>query len=174
MTFEVDAQNLNETEKTVSTQDILDEVHLNKEVKEFVIKQIRKTELVKPVDNHEFVHFFLDRFDGNYKALIKNKFYNIQKTTLTLSEIKSEINELVIVFADDFNQYKLVNPNTPKDYNNGVNMRHFDIFDLGNRGAQKGPNDKGPGQPCNNPDFETGNAAGWDLTDGQVNNTAYA
>jgi gliding motility-associated-like protein len=173
--LKVDAQNLNETEKTVSTHDILDEVHLNKEVKEFVIKQIRKTELVKPIDNHEFVHFFLDRFDGNYKTLIKNKFDKIQKKTLTLSEIKSKINELVIAFADDFNQYKLINPNTPKDYNNGVNMRHFDIFDLGNRGAKRGgANDKGPGQPCNNPDFETGDATGWDLTEGNVNNTAYA
>src|SRR5690606_3963327 len=29
-------------------------------------------------------------------------------------------------------------------------------------------NDKGPGDPCNNADFETGDCTGWDMTEGEV------
>ncbi|MBL4670454.1 MAG: PKD domain-containing protein, partial [Flavobacteriales bacterium] len=161
-------------DKEIHVQEYLTNQRLNVEVKEFFVNQIRKTKLVKDIDNHEFVHFFIDRYDNQYKTLIKSKFIN--ETILLESIIKTEAAKIVEILASDFNQFKIANPNAPKNYNDNVNMRHFDVFDLGNRGPKPvtGYDNKGPGQPCNNPDFETGDATGWDLTDGSVNNTAYA
>ena len=63
------------TEKEFNVKEYLTEDLLNIEVKEFFIRQIRKTELVKPIDNHEFVHFFLNRYETNCKDLINNSNY---------------------------------------------------------------------------------------------------
>lgn len=167
ISLDLNAQVSHKNNREINVQEYLTTNHLNIEVKEYFLRQIQKTELVKPIDNHEFVHFFLEHYDNRYKGLIKTYFNNI--TTISRSKIESKANNLIVSFAQDFNEYKKVNPNTIKKYNSGVNMRHYDIFDLGNRGAKdENPNNKGPGDQCNNPDFETGDATGWDLTDGEV------
>jgi len=156
---------LQKTEKEINVQEYFAESRLNVEVKEFFIRQIRKTELVKPIDNHEFVHFFLDRYDSKYKSIIKVKFNHI--AVLQSSKIKAIADDIIAALASDFNQYKVENPTAKKDENKNVNMRHFDLFNLGSEV------NKGPGQPCNNADFETGDATGWDLSDGNVDSNPY-
>jgi len=54
---------------------------LNKEVKEFLVKQIRKTNLVKNSDNHDLVHFFLDRYENSIKQMIISRFENQKSIT---------------------------------------------------------------------------------------------
>lgn len=145
------------TEKEFNVKEYLTEDRLNIEVKEFFIRQIRKTELVKPIDNHEFVHFFLNRYETNCKDLIKDRF----KTTKSIS--KDELiaiinNELIPLLADAFNKRK-------NKHVKEINKKksHYEWFNLGNQ-----ENFKGPGDPCTNADFETGDATGWDLSKGGV------
>lgn len=151
--------------KKVDIQNYLTEEKLNVDVKEFFVRELRETGLVKPKDNHEFIHFFIDRYDKTYKNLIVSHFqqFNI------ISELRAqqEVINVIASIANDFNEYKVLHPTNPEDYNKNVNMRHFDLFDLGAETY------KGPGQPCNNPDFESGNGTGWDMSDGEVNANPY-
>lgn len=166
MVSSLHSQEAKTDQKEYRVQDYLTDEKLNVEVKEFFIKQLRETGLVKPVDNHEFIHFFVDNYNPKYKPLIKAHFE--QFSILSKNQILSETVNVISLIAKDFNNYKLKNPNAPKKYNENVNMRHYEIFDLGNKSTEKGP-----GQPCNNADFETGDATGWDLTDGEVDSNPY-
>ncbi|MBL4669972.1 MAG: hypothetical protein JKY30_12015, partial [Flavobacteriales bacterium] len=107
-----------ENEEKIDVSKYMTSKSLNIEVKEFFIKQIRETKLVKDIDNHEFVHFFLDRYDHQYKKMIKSKF--IDETVLLKSVAKIKVGNIIEMLASDFNQYKIVNPNVHKNYNNGV------------------------------------------------------
>jgi gliding motility-associated-like protein len=158
------AQNI-EAEKDINVKEFLTEEKLNLEVKEFFVRELRETGLVKPIDNHEFIHFFIDRYDNTYKNLIVSHFQ--QFNIISELRAKQEVINVIAVIANDFNEYKVLHPTNPEDYNKNVNINHFDFFNLGSETY------KGPGQPCNNADFETGNATGWDLTDGEVNANPY-
>lgn len=158
------AQN-KEQKKEIVVKDYLTDEKLRTEVKEFFVRQLRETGLVKPIDNHEFIHYFLDRYDNTYKNLIVSHFQKF--IVIDSSRVKSESVNIIAIVAKDFNNYKISHPNNPEDYNKNLNMRHFDIFNLGK------DTHKGPGQPCNNVDFEAGNGSGWDMTDGKVNTNPY-
>ncbi len=156
--------------KIYQVKELLDDKHIDIKIKEYFVHQIRKTELVKPIDNHDFVHFFTDRYDKKIKPLIFDRFN--AKKTFTQSELTSIVNdEFMPALAKAFNQYRIKHPKetgNPKN-NNLKNVSHFELYDLVNREANKGP-----GQPCNNADFETGDATGWDLSYGEVDASATA
>ena len=154
---------------TLQSQDIvvndyLTEEKLKTEVKEFFVRQIRKTDKVKDIDNHDFVHFCIDRNAKKSITFLQNKFDG--KATITKAELMTAVDELLTDLANDFKQDRIDNPR--KKRNDGVtkNTRHYELFDLGNPS-----NLKGPGDACNNPDFETGDATGWDLSTGEVDGT---
>ncbi len=163
------SENLN---KTIVLKEYLVEEKLNVEVKEFFIRRIRKTTLVKDIDNHEFVHYFLDRYNSKYKGDIVLALTKQNKTTLSLAEILSVSDSLIGLMANDFNSYKLANPNSSKTCNDGkVEERSFAFIDMAKQ--KKGSNDKGLNEPCNNADYETGDGTGWDFTEGDVDNNPY-
>lgn len=131
---------------------------LNKEVKEFLVKQIRKTNLVKNSDNHDLVHFFLDRYENSIKQMIISRFEN--QKSITHDELNNIIeNEFLPKLVDSFNKYNLKYPKTKSSVKN--NQIDFIKF-------KNNQNLKGAGEPCLNADFETQDATGWDLAQGEV------
>lgn len=159
------AQISNENNPEINVQEYLTDENLNGAVKEFFVRQIRKTNLVKPIDNHKFVHFFVDRYDKHIKSVIKDRFTDIQ--SLKKSELVAIINDdfmPMLVNAFEARKAKRLK-NKLKNFNK--NMTHYELYDLGNSGTNKGP-----GDPCNNADFETGDATGWDLSYGMVDGSS--
>ncbi|TXB67068.1 PKD domain-containing protein [Vicingus serpentipes] len=157
------AQDSHESKK-VDIQNYLTEEKLKTEVKEFFVRQIRKTDKVKEIDNHDFVHFCIDKNAKSSVTFLQNKFEG--KVTITKAELMTAVDELLTDLAYDFKQYQLDNPKPTKNQNTTNPTRHYDLFDLGNPS-----NFKGPGEACNNPDFETGDATGWELSTGEVDGT---
>ena len=145
--------------------ELLDERFLDVKVKEYFVREIRKTEFVKPIDNHEFVHFYIDRFQSKYKSLIKDKLSKF-KTTINQQQGENLTNEIIVEIINDFKRYKINHPKETKNLSNNKNVRHFELYGIGNRETNKGLN-----QPCNNADFETSDATGWDLSYGMVDGT---
>jgi len=145
--------------KVYQVSELLDDKFLNVEIKEYFVREIRKTELVKPIDNHEFVHFYIDRFESTYKSLIITE---LKKFKTSISQQQGEIltKKIIAIMADDFNVYRIENPSQEDNTVLDVN-----IFKLG---AGTGSETEGAGQPCNNADFETGNCTGWDVITGTV------
>ena len=135
-------------------------------VKEFFVRLIRNSEYVKPIENHDFVHFFLEKYDNTIRPALIERFKGV--VTLKHSELISIIDkELMPPLVEAFNQYQSKHTRESKPVK--INQRHFELYDLGNRETNKGP-----GQPCNNADFETGNTNGWDLSYGMVDAGATA
>jgi len=152
-------QIVSQSQASLQVKELLNKKTIDVKIKEYFVREIRKTELVKPIDNHEFVHFYVNRYDSKYKTLIKNELSKHE--TITNKEGKTLANEIIAAMANDFNNYKEKHPNNNELKNKDVS--HFEIYDLANRETNKGA-----GQPCNNADFETGDATGWDLSYGQV------
>jgi gliding motility-associated-like protein len=149
----VNAQQLTNNQP-FQVKELLNEKMLNVDIKEYFVREIRKTDLVKPIDNHEFVHFYLDRYQSSYKELIKTELSKY-KTTITLQQAEDLGKDLIAKMAIDFKKFK-VNSNGNTKNNTA---KHIDLFNVVN---------KGPGDPCTNADFETSDATGWDLSYGQV------
>ena len=162
--IKVEAQNNTaEINKIYQVKELLDDKFLDVKVKEYFVREIRKTELVKPIDNHEFVHFYIDRFNSKYKSLIKAELSKY-KTTITQQQGKILVNKIIVKMANDFNAYRLAHPNQEDNTIIDVNL-----FKLAN-GA--GSDTYGAGQPCNNADFETGDCTGWEPIAGSVTGAA--
>jgi gliding motility-associated-like protein len=151
----INAQQLaNQQKQTYEVKELLSEKMLNVDIKEFFVREIRKTDLVKAIDNHEFVHFYLDRYQTTYRELIKTELSKY-KTIITLQQAEDLSKDIITEMANDFKRSKT---NSTKVIKNNT-ARHIDLFNSIN---------KGPGDPCTNADFETGDATGWDLSYGQV------
>ena len=150
--------------KIYQVKELLDDKFLNVQVKEYFVKEIRKTELVKPIDNHEFVHFYIERFNSTYKSLIKTELLKY-KTTITQQQGKILVNKIIAKMAIDFDAYRLANPNQEDD-NTIIDVNLFKL------GAGTGSDTYGAGQPCNNSDFETGDCTGWEPIAGSVTGAA--
>ncbi len=145
--------------KIYQVKELFDDKFLDVQIKEYFVREIRKTELVKPIDNHEFVHFYVDRFASKYKSLIKTELSKY-KTTITQQQGQVLVNKIIAKMANDFNAYRLAHPNQEDNTIIDVNL-----FKLGD-GVDS--DTYGAGQPCNNADFETGDCTGWEVITGTV------
>ena len=155
LNLSINAQQLITQEtKIYDVKELLSEKVLNVDIKEYFVREIRKTDLVKAIDNHEFVHFYLDRYQTTYREIIKTELSKY-KTIITLQQAKDLSKDLITEMAIDFKKFKTNSTNVAK--NNTA--RHIDLFNSTN---------KGPGEPCVNADFEAGDATGWDLSYGEV------
>ena len=127
-------------------------------VKEFIVKQIRATKLVKEIDNHDLVHFFLDRYDSNVKQPLIERFKN--QNSIKHSEVLDFINlEFMPKLVESYNKFR---ENFPKK-NNSLSKNQMNFIKFKNNETLKGA-----GEPCLNADFETQDATGWDLNYGQI------
>lgn len=152
-----------ENNKIYNVNEILTDEKLNVEVKEFFIRQIRKTGLVKEIDNHELEHFFNERYEQVYKPLIKKELSKYTQLSHQVAFSKS-IN-IIADIARDFNEFIEKNPNA-RAHKYETEAQNVDIFKLT---PPINPDETyGPGQPCNNADFETGNCSGWEVITGTV------
>lgn len=138
-------------------QFLIDDVSHTK-VKEFLVKQIRTTKLVKEIDNHDLVHFFLDRYDSHVKQALKERFKN--QNSIKHSEVLDFVNlEFMPKLVELFDNYRV---NFPKK-NTSFTKNQTNFIKFKNNETLKGA-----GEPCLNADFETQDATGWDLSYGQV------
>lgn len=151
------------SDRIYQVKDLLDEKVLNVEIKEHFVRELRKTGLVKEIDNHEFEHFVLDNYDKVYKPLIKEELSKL--TQVSSSHGFSLMVNIIAKMAKDFNKFKERNPNYSA-HNYNINTQEVNVFKF----AQPLDPDGiyGPGQPCNNADFETGNCNGWEVITGSV------
>lgn len=151
--------------KVYQANELLEDKFLNVEVKEYFVREIDKTDLVKDIDKHDLVHFYIDRFDSKYKAIITKEVSKFKTIDFNQGTI---IKDYVIAkIVEDFKAYKLQNPNAPEFYNKSNDEAiDVNIFKLG---AENGGDQIfGPGQPCNNADFETNSCVGWEVITGTV------
>jgi hypothetical protein len=138
-------------------QFLIDDV-LQPKVKEFLVKQIRNTKLVKDIDNHDLVHFFLDRYDSHAKEFLINRFK--EQKSISHTELLNFINdEFLPKLVDSYEKFRTKNPKPNSSV--GKNQLNFIKF-------KNNYNLKGAGEPCLNADFETQDASGWDLSQGEV------
>ncbi|HRP61439.1 MAG TPA: hypothetical protein PK833_14300, partial [Vicingus sp.] len=157
------AQNNINATKIYEVKDLLDDKILNVEIKEHFVREIRKTGLVPEIDNHDFEHFVLERYEIIYKPLIKNELSKF--TQISQSHGRSLTVNIIAEMAKDFNTFKKKNPNYSA-HNYNINSEEVDVFKLT---PPINPDETyGPGQPCNNADFETGNCNGWEVITGTV------
>lgn len=131
---------------------------LHTKVKEFLVKQIRITKLVKDIDNHDLVHFFLDRYDSHAKHFLIHRFK--EQKSISHTELLNFINdEFLPKLVDSYEKFRTNNPKQKTAISK--NQMNFIKFKNNN-------NLKGAGEPCLNADFETQDASGWDLSQGEV------
>jgi gliding motility-associated-like protein len=157
------AQSNVDVNKVYQVKDLLDEKVLNVEIKEHFVREIRKTGLVKEIDNHDFEHFVLDRYEQIYKPTIKKELSKYKEISFGMG-FSLTIN-IIAEMAKDFNEFKEKNPNYSA-HNYNITTQDVEIFKLT---PPINPEETyGPGQPCNNADFETGNCNGWDVITGTV------
>ncbi|MBX2959569.1 MAG: PKD domain-containing protein [Flavobacteriales bacterium] len=150
-------------DKIYQVKDLLDDKILNVEIKEHFVREIRKTGLVPEIDNHDFEHFVLERYEIIYKPLIKNELSKFNQ--ISQSHGRSLTVNIIAEMAKDFNTFKKKNPNYSA-HNYNINSEDVDVFKLT---PPINPDETyGPGQPCNNADFETGNCNGWEVITGTV------
>ncbi|MCB9335882.1 MAG: PKD domain-containing protein [Flavobacteriales bacterium] len=136
-------------------KDYIENEDSDSKAKEFFIKEIRKTQEVSEIDNHDFVHFFVDRYD-KIKPMLLNRFKNTKTITYT-DAVEYTHKEMIPQLADAYKSFREKNPRTDNHKKEQINR--FELFDVVN---------KGPGDPCTNPDFESGDASFWDLYIGEV------
>ena len=127
----------------------------DEKIRKFIINEIRKTDEVKQIDNHDFVHFFVDNYKKVKPHLIE-RFKDVKEIKY-YEAVEFAHKELIPKLAEAYLIYREKNPKTKNNHNN--QKTHFEAFDIIN---------KGPGDPCTNADFETGDATGWDLSIGEV------
>lgn len=157
------AQNNINATKIYEVKDLLDDKILNVEIKEHFVRELRKTGLVPEIDNHDFEHFVLERYEIIYKPLIKNELSKF--TQISQNHGRSLTVNIIAEMAKDFNTFKKKNPNYSA-HNYNINSEEVDVFKLT---PPINPDETyGPGQPCNNADFETGNCSGWEVITGTV------
>lgn len=150
-------------DKIYQVKDLLDDKILNVEIKEHFVREIRKTGLVPEIDNHDFEHFVLERYEIIYKPLIKNELSKF--TQISQSHGRSLTVNIIAEMAKDFNKFKEKNPNYSA-HNYNITTQDIEVFKLT---PPINPDETyGPGQPCNNADFETGNCNGWEVITGTV------
>ena len=141
-------------------------------IKETFVRNIRVTKIISDIDKHAFEHFFLDRYHSKYNVVLKSKFDT--KTLLEETDLSLKMDEVLEGMVNDFNSYKNENPSILTPHKKPINMRHYDLFDLGNNLSKPGePSYRGAGDPCNNPDFETGDGTAWDMSNGKVNGNVF-
>lgn len=151
-----------QTDKEINLQQYTSENSLNIEVKEFFVSQIQQSKTVSLEDNHDLTHFFITSYDYKYKSLIKTELINHSPTILK-SELHVVVDQIISIIYEDYKLHKKNNPIT-------IPSKKIQSVDFINFSSET---KKGLGDPCTNADFETGDATGWDLTDGQVNANPY-
>ena len=137
------------------------EEFLNTTLKEHIYKKLQITSNLSKKELHNLGHYYLDNYP-NYKTLFSNAAKNVSEETKQAFE--AIVNQIINQVVLDFQNY--TPPLTPQKSHNQT----LTITSNQKKGDQ---NDKGPGDPCNNADFETCDFTGWDLFDGNVNNNPY-
>lgn len=154
--FSIQAQQNNKYSKQNITEEFL-----NTTLKEHIYKKLQNLPNFSEKELHTLDHYYLDNYH-KYKTLFSNATENINEETKQAFE--AIVNQIINQIVLDFQNYTPpLKPQKP----------HGHTFPSTSNQKKGDQNDKGPGDPCNNADFETCNFSGWDLFDGSVNNNPY-
>ena len=156
-------KNISNENKIYQVKEILDDKFLDVQIKEHFVREIRKTGLVKGIDNHDFEHFVMDRYAQIYKPIIKKELSKYKEISHRMG-FSLTIN-IIAKMAKDFNEFKEKNPDY-SSHNYNINTQDVNVFKLTPPINQD--ETYGAGQPCNNSDFETGDCTGWEVITGSV------
>ncbi|MBL1233604.1 MAG: PKD domain-containing protein [Flavobacteriales bacterium] len=154
--FSIQAQQSNKYSKQNITEEFL-----NITLKEHIYKKLQNDPNLSESELHKLGHYYLDNYP-TYKTLFSNAAKNVSEETKQAFEVI--VNQVINQVLLDFQNY------TPAL----TTQKTHDHSSTPTSSQKKGDqNDKGPGDPCNNADFETCDFTGWDLFDGSVNNNPY-
>jgi len=154
-----EAQNHNGHNHAIHNQSIFPNKETRIEVQESFYRGLANNPLVAQDDVQALRRFFIKNLK-TYKAMLRNFAQNPPNTNL--AAITSYMPQIENTLIADFNKAK-----------------RFEIFknDFGDSNSSsakgKGPNDKIPNGPCSNMGFENCDYTDWNLTQGEVNATAY-
>ena len=149
----------------------LDDQFFNVTLKEIIYNQLIYNPLVKDYYPYQLANFYSLHYE-EYKSEAKDYMLSSGIDNWNDDNLKPVIDEAVNHVIADFLKDERIDE-FKRQFELPERIHDHDDHDHSAKKGGGGPNNKGPGQPCNNADFEMCNFTGWDLYEGNVNNTPY-